>query len=69
MSLYLDIKALITKSGLTMKQVNEELNRINGTNYSQQNFSKRIQVESISYELVSQILDICDYQIQWIPKH
>lgn len=68
MSLYLDLKGLIAKSGFTMKQVNEELNRRNGTNYSQQNFSKRLQIESISYSLVSQILDICGYQISWIHK-
>lgn len=68
MSLYLDLKGLIAKSGLTMKQVNEELNRRNGTNYSQQNFSKRLQIDSISYSLVSQILDICGYQISWIHK-
>lgn len=68
MSLYLDLKGLIAKSGLTMKQVNEELNRRNGANYSQQNFSKRLQIDSISYSLVSQILDICGYQISWIHK-
>lgn len=68
MSLYLDIKALIVKSGMNLTQVNNELNRRNGTDYSVQNFGKRLRVESVSYKYIEQILDILDYKIDWIPK-
>lgn len=68
MSLYLDLKSLITKSGFTMKSVNDELNSRYGTNYSAQNFSKKLKNESLKYKDVVDILDVIGYTISWIPK-
>lgn len=68
MSLKNDLKGLITKQGFTMSQVNDELNRMHGTNLSFQNFSNRMRKESFSYNEILEILDIIGYEIQWVPK-
>ena len=63
-----DIKSFIVKSGFTMTQVIEELNKRNNMNYSLANFSKKLNSETIKYSEVLQIADICGYQIEWITK-
>ena len=63
-----DIKAFIIKSGMTMTEVVEELNRRNNTNYSLANLSKKINNETIRYNEVLQIADICGYKIKWIKS-
>ena len=68
MSLYLDLKALITKSGFTLKSVNDELNSRNNTSYTVQNFSKRLRNESFRYTDIVQILDVIGYKIEWVEK-
>ena len=68
MSLYHDLKAAITASGLKLYQVNDELNRRNGTDYSFQNFSNRIRKGKFKYIEVEQILDIAGYDIQWVKR-
>lgn len=68
MSLYLDLKSAIVKSGFTIKSVNDQLNLRNGTNYSFQNLSKKLRNETLRYSEVADILDIIGYEIQWIPK-
>ena len=50
MSLYLDLKAAITASGLKLKDVNDELNRRHGTNLSFQNFSNRVNSFTSKYK-------------------
>ena len=60
-----ELKGLIISQGFTMSQVNDELNRIHGTNLSFQNFSNRFRKESFSYNEVSEILDIIGYKIEW----
>lgn len=65
MSLYLDLKAAITASGMKLKDVNDELNRRHGTNLSFQNFSNRIRKGKFQYVEVEEILDILGYDIFW----
>ena len=60
-----ELKGLIISQGFTMSQVNDELNRIHGTNLSFQNFSNRFRKESFSYNEVSEILDIIGYKLEW----
>ena len=68
MSLKNDLKAIITKQGFTMSQVNDELNRRHGTNLSFQNFSNRIRKESFSYNEVAEILDVVGYHVEWVSN-
>ena len=63
-----ELKGLIISQGFTMSQVNDELNRIHGTNLSFQNFSNRFRKESFSYNEVSEILDIIGYEIELCKK-
>ena len=46
-----------------MSQVNDELNRRHGTNFTFQNFSNRFRKETFTYNEVEEILDIIGYQI------
>lgn len=68
MSLYLDLKAAITSSGMKLYQVNDELNRRNNTNLSFQNFSNRLRKSIFRYDEVVQILDIVGYDITWVKR-
>lgn len=68
MSLKNNLKAIITKQGFTMSQVNDELNRRHGTNLSFQNFSNRFRKESFSYAEVEEILDVIGYRVEWVEK-
>lgn len=68
MSLKNDLKAIITKQGFTMSQVNNELNRRHGTSLSFQNFSNRLRKESFSYNEVVEILDVVGYRVEWLEK-
>lgn len=68
MSLYLDLKSVITKSGFTMKAVNDELNLRYGIDRTPQNFSKKLKNESLKYNDVVDILDVIGYTVSWIPK-
>lgn len=68
MSLKNDLKAIITKQGFTMSQVNDELNRRHGTNLSFQNFSNRMRKESFSYNEVVEILDVVGYSVEWVKN-
>lgn len=60
-----DLKALIIKSGWTMTQVVEELNKRYNRNTSVQNFSAKLKRESLKYTEVVEILEIIGYKISW----
>lgn len=60
-----DLKAIITKQGFTMSQINAELNRRHGTNLSFQNFSNRMRREAFLYTEIVEILEILNYHIEW----
>lgn len=68
MSLKNDLKGIIAKQGFTIKQVNDELNRRHGTNYTSQNFSNRLRKETFSYNEVVEILDVVGYRVEWAKK-
>lgn len=63
-----DLKALIIKSGFTMAQVNDELNKRHNTNLGYQNFSNRLSKETFKYNEILEILDIVGYDIQWVKR-
>ena len=60
-----DLKALIVKSGWTMTQVVDELNKKYNRDTSIQNFSSKLKRESFKYTEVVEILDIIGYTITW----
>lgn len=62
------LKGLIISQGFTMSQVNDELNRRHGTNFSFQNFSNRFRKESFSYVEIEEILDVVGYRMEWVKK-
>lgn len=68
MSLKNDLKGIIAKQGFTIKQVNDELNRRHGTDYTSQNFSNRLRKETFSYVEIEEILDVIGYRVEWILK-
>lgn len=68
MSLKNDLKGIIAKQGFTIKQVNDELNRRHGTDFTSQNFSNRLRKETFSYNEVAEILDVVGYRVEWVPK-
>lgn len=63
-----DLKAVIMKSGYTMAQINDELNKRHNTNLCYQNFSNRLSKETFKYNEILEILDIIGYDIQWIKR-
>lgn len=63
-----DLKSVIIKSGFTMAQVNDELNRRHSTNLGYQNFSNRLSKETFKYNEILEILDIIGYDIQWVKR-
>lgn len=66
MALKDELKALIIKSGYTMTQVVEELNKKYSCDTSVQNFSAKLKRESLKYTEVEEILDIIGYSISWV---
>jgi len=63
-----EIKAYIIGSGWSITNLNDELNRINGTQYSVQNLSSKIRKGSLKYSETLQIADIIGYKIKWESK-
>lgn len=63
-----DIKSYIIKYGWTISKVAEELNKRNGTDYTVQNLSKKINNETLKYSEVLQIADIIGCKIVWMEK-
>lgn len=66
MALKDELKALIIKSGWTMTQVVEELNKKYNRNTSVQNFSSKLKRESLKYTEVEEVLNIIGYSITWL---
>ena len=60
-----NLKAIITKQGFSLSQINSELNRRHNTDFSVQNFSNRMRRESFLYTEIEEILDIINYHIEW----
>ena len=68
MELKSKLKAIIISQGFTMSQVNDELNRRQGTSFTFQNFSNRFRKETFSYSEIEEILNIVGYRIEWIKN-
>lgn len=63
-----DIKSYIVKSGWSLTEIQEALNCKNGTTFSVQNLSKKINQETIRYNELLEIAEIIGYKIEWIKK-
>lgn len=63
-----DLKSIIIKSGWTLSNVNDELNKRHGTSLGFPNFSNRLRGETFKYTEVLEILDIIGYDVQWIKR-
>lgn len=61
-----DIKALIIKSGWTMTQIVNELNKKYNRNTTIQNFSSKLIRGTLKYSEVEEILELLGYQIEWV---
>ncbi|MBL4933642.1 hypothetical protein [Clostridium paridis] len=62
------LKSYIAISGITLTQIQTELNTRNGTSHGVQNLSKKINNETLRYNEIEQIADILGYKIEWIKK-
>lgn len=63
-----EIKAYIISSGWSITELNNELNKINNTEYTVQNLSSKIRKGSLKYSEILQIASIIGYEIMWVPK-
>jgi hypothetical protein len=61
-----DIKALIIKSGWTMRKVVDELNRKYDRNDKVQNLSAKLKRGTIKFREVEEILDVIGYHVEFI---
>lgn len=68
MGLKEEIKSYVAISGLTLTEIQNELNRRNGTTHGVQNLSKKINNETLRYSEIQQIADILGFNITWIKK-
>lgn len=65
MSFKNNLKATIVQSGWTMTRIVEELNKRHGRCNTVQNFSSKLNRESLKYTEVEEILSIIGYEISW----
>ena len=67
MGLKEEIKAYIVSSGWSITNLNEELNRLNGTESTVQNLSNKIRKGSLKYSEVLQIAEIISFNTVVLP--
>lgn len=63
-----ELKSIIIKSGWTMTQVVETLNKKHGKDTTVQNFSSKLARGTLKYTEVEEVLDLIGYKIEWIQK-
>ena len=63
-----DIKSIFVKENVTIKDVNNALNELNNTNFSYENFRKKLANGKIKYSEVLEIANILGYKIVWQKK-
>ncbi|MBY2477537.1 hypothetical protein KWV16_11660 [Clostridioides difficile] len=63
-----EIKSLIVRKNLTIKDVNDALNELNHTNFTYENLRKKISNGSLKYSEALKIADILGYEIAWREK-
>mgnify|MGYP001389435069 CR=1 FL=1 len=61
------IKKILDDSKYNLTTLNDEINKLNGTNTTVQNLSARLKKRTLRYDEVEQILNILNYKIEW--KH
>lgn len=62
-----DLKSLIIKSGWTMTQVVEAINKKHNKDTTVQNFSSKLIRGTLKYSEVEEILELIGYKIEWRP--
>ena len=68
MSHYLDIKAMIIKSGFTMKEIVARLHEKYYWSDSAGNFSNKLKRESLRYREAVELADVLGYDIVWVKR-
>lgn len=63
-----EIKAMIAKAGLTMKETLERLHQQYGWSRSASNFSNKLKRGSFSYSELIQLADVIGYELIWVPR-
>lgn len=63
MNITKEIKRIMQEKGITVTALNSKLNYKNGTNYTPQNLSKRLNKEDIKFGDALEILDVLGYTI------
>lgn len=63
-----EIKSYIVKSGYTMTEIIEMVNKKYNKTDTVQNLSNKLTRGTIRYNEVLEIADICGYNIEWIEK-
>jgi hypothetical protein len=63
-----NLKAEIIKSGMTMSEVVDKLNKKHDRQDTLQNFSGKLRRESFKYTEVEEILDVIRCRIEWNKK-
>jgi len=64
-----EIKSYIVKSGYTMTEIIEMVNKKYNKTDTVQNLSNKLTRGTIRYNEVLEIADICGYNIEWIEKN
>ena len=57
------LKYIITEENLTLTQLNDLMNKKNGTNYTMQNLSRKLNNDNLKFNDVEDILNILGYKI------
>lgn len=68
MALKDEIKGYIVSKGYNVKSLNEAINKKNGTNFSYQNLTNKINKNSLKYTEILEIAEVLGYEIKWINK-
>ena len=63
-----EIKAYIVRSGYTMTEIIDMINKKYNRNDTVQNLSNKLSRGTIRYSEVLEIADIIGYEIKWIKK-
>lgn len=68
MNITLRIKQIMHSKNITVTQLNEMINKKNGTDYSVQNLSRKLSKDDIKFSDAIDILDILGYKIDIVEK-
>ncbi|MGO0885165.1 hypothetical protein ACTPDI_20545 [Clostridioides difficile] len=62
------IKSLFVKENQTIKDINNALNELNNTNFTYENFRKKLANGNIKYSEALEIANVLGYEIVWKKK-